>query len=58
MRDSIGLSGGIFEMGMLLHWRDIGFRAALGHFVAVIVRMISVLVPRRLPGVSIADVRG
>ena len=43
---------------MLLHWRDIGFRAAVGHSVTVIARMINVLVPWRLPGVSIADVRG
>ena len=57
MRDSIGLSGGSFRTGMHLQWRYIGFRAALGHFVAMVARMISVLVPWRLPGVSIADVR-
>ena len=58
MRDSIGLSAGIFETGMPLRWRDIGFRDALGHSVAVIARTIDMLVPRRLPGASVADVGG
>ena len=58
MRDSIGLSVGIFETGMPLHWRDIGFRDALGHSVAVTAGMKNVLVPWRLPGVIVADVRG
>ena len=58
MRDSIGLSVGIFAMGMPLRWRDIGVRDMLGHSVAVIARLMSVLVPWRLPGVSVADVRG
>ena len=57
MRDSIGLSVGIFAMGMPLRWRDIGVRDMLGHSVAVIARLMSVLVPWRLPGVSVADVR-
>ena len=57
MRDSNGPSAGIFEMGMPLHWRDTSFRDMLGHSVAVIARPMSVLVPRRLPGVSVADVR-
>ena len=58
MRDSIGLSVGIFGTGMPLHWRDIGFRDALGHFVAVIAGMINALVPWRSPEVSVADVGG
>ena len=58
MRDSIGLSVGIFETGKPLHWRDIGFRDAIGHSVAVIAGMKNALVPWLLPRVSVADVRG
>ena len=57
MRDSNGLSVGIFAMGMPLRWRDIGVGDMLVHSVAVIAGLMSVLVPWHLPGVSVADVR-
>ena len=42
---------------MPLHWRDTSFRDMLGHSVEVIGQLMSVLVPWRLPGVSVADER-
>ena len=57
-RDSTGRSASIFAMGMPSDWRDTSFRDMLGHSVEVIGQLMSVLVPRHLPGVSVADVRG
>ena len=56
-RDSAGRSASIFAMGMPLDWRDTSFRDMLGHSVAVLARLMRVLVPRRLPGVSVAEER-
>ena len=56
-RDSTGRSASIFAMGMPLNWRDTSFRDMLGHSVAVLARLISVLVPRRFPEASVAEER-